>query len=298
MHGHQKVGLLLELSKTIGPLDVMYFDCSSFDSALVTSKQPILFFGGKTLLRIENIMDLLFKHRLDESIVQVQALLDMIRGHRIKGSSHTELLSTHFEAMRVILRNILHCHSGQDADGYVMDLVMFNLRRTSEIRLLYHDLLTKYQGLQCIFKKKDSDFEVLDIANIAVLFMLSQKITFVLGDADFIGETAWRSMVNQVAVIYDIGLTTTICFEFPSQLSWHQDMLFNAAFTFLPQRGSEWECHVKVQENVLSFEVKANGQNDAMQYEKIQSLCTQILANSLKVEGRAGIESIDQKEDM
>lgn len=263
------LGLMLQFSKGTDRLDVMCFDCAPFS---ILRERKILFFGGNTILKVSSIEHL--QQKTDKKMMPsaIQVFLDMIRGHSVRGKVIT---TSQQDGMRAVIRNVLCRHSGQLFGGYMMDLIMFNLNRASKVRLLYSELVTEYQWLHSIFKFADSQGNVLDIANIAVLFWPSDIITFVLGETDLIGETERQSVVSQVAAIYDMGLTTTICFEFPAETEWHQHMMYNAAFNVFSKAGSKWECAIKMQENVLSFECVAlsiarNEIEDAAQSELIQ----------------------------
>lgn len=258
------MGLLMQFSNVNDRLNVTYFDCAPF--SIFADEQKILFFGPNTLLNVQAITYDNFSRHFD--VMPVQAVLDMISGQSVRGKPITESATvqqkTMRNLMRIIIRDVLRRHSGQQVGGYMMDLVMYNLKRASRVRLIYGDLMNEYQWLDSIFKTTDSQMMVLNIANIADLFCLSQRITFVLGDSDFIGETEWQLMMTQLPVIYDMGLFTTICFEFPPQFEWIQRNLYDSAFAYVPQTGSGWKCDIKLEENTSSFKVKSVVKEDAV----------------------------------
>lgn len=229
--------------------DVMFFDCTPFSP--YTEEKQILFFGGKTTLKVMGI-EHLQQRNFDKFIKPAQEFLDMIDGQPAT-SQHLKL------DMSATARLILQRHSGKPrVGGYMIDLVMYNLQRAVQVRLLYSDLMTRYDSLECIFKVADSPIDVLDIANIAVLFRHSKIITFVLTKSDIIGDKQWQSMMKQLADIYNMGLVPTICFEFPPKMSWHQYALFDAAFSDLPP-----QCNAKMQRNVISFDFISSADDDA-----------------------------------
>lgn len=261
------LGLLVQFSSHMDRLDVLYLDCTPFSNS--TDQQQILFFGGQTVLRITGIEYYNFK--FDDYIASAQALLKIIAGQKVNVRRDAN------KKMHSIVRGVLRRHAGEDAvgrEGYLIDLVMFNLKRASQIRLRYCDVMMgRYQGLGSIFKMEESDIYVLDITNISVFFKHSETITFILEETDIIEFSEWQSIVNQLAVIYDLGLTTAICFEFPPQSKWHQKTLFNAGFLALPSV-YELEMH----DNVLSFQVtpSAMEQAEALEHVSVQERAQQM----------------------
>lgn len=279
-------GLLMQLSNAYGQLDVMYFNCAPFST--YADGHQILFFGGNTVLRISGLTYIPRNASFDKYIVPVEALLNMIRGQPIGHHAITDtrpFTGVYRDAFRDIVRNVLRCRTRTASGGYMFmsHMVMYHLERSSTIRLLYSDLMTKCKWMNCIFKLENSQFDVLNIVNIAVLFRRSDQITFVLEDIDFIGteewrgETQWQLMVRQLPAIYDIGLTTTISFEFPPQMQWQQQMLFNDAFAHCPRSGSQWTRNIKLSGNKLSFEVEQNAAVRAeLLKERGQEMCDKL----------------------
>ena len=174
-------GLILKVGQYGDKDGVMKIECDLF--SCFTEEQETLFFGGNTVLKIKGILQWAKGQwrKYDKYMEPINALIRMINGLSMAGQPITSKKSSQ-RVMKAIVCDVLRTLSGDNHDSktpkYIQDLVMYHLTSASCVRLLYHELITEYQWLDCILKSGNSN--TLNIANIAVLLSHSDEVTFMM----------------------------------------------------------------------------------------------------------------------
>ena len=174
-------GLILKVGQYGDKDGVMKIECELF--SCFTEEKETLFFGGDTVLKIKGILQLVKGQwmKYDKYMEPINALIRMINGLSMAGQPITSKKSSQ-KAMKAIICDVLRTLSGNNYDAktpkYIQELMMYHVTSASCIRLLYHELITEYQWLDCILKSENTN--TLNIANIAVLFSHSDELTFMM----------------------------------------------------------------------------------------------------------------------
>lgn len=118
----------------------------------------------------------------------------------------------------MIIRDILRSLDTEDQEAetpkYIQHLVLYHHSSTPRVRLLYNELLTEYEWLDCILKGETDD--TLDFVNIAALFCNSESITFLMTDDDILSESQCSEMMQNMILISMMALDVEIKFVWSS----------------------------------------------------------------------------------
>lgn len=246
--------MALKVTPCRGDDRLMRFDCKRFSR--FPEKKEVLIFGGRSLLRLEDIRKLneYSWTKLGKYLVPVEAFFCMMRGRslmnkQILNEEHSQ------RYLRLIIADVLRTMVGQQVafrpPGYIRDWVLFYLNRTAQIPacLLYRELMNLDHGLQSIFKNSKS----IDIANIVALFSRSPTITVYITDSDDVNDLEWESIANGLSDVLKFGVSTIVRFQFSTVVDrWKQKEMFDAALLSLPsKRTFVWKR--SVHENALTF---------------------------------------------
>ena len=238
----------------------MKFDCERF--SCFPDERETLFFGGDTELRIKGIMQWFqgrWRH-YDKFMEPINALNRMINGRRLEHQSIWNSRKSQ-KWMNCIIRDHLYHQLSQrdkvETPQYVSSLVSYQMSSTEHIRLNWNEMKSGYEWMNSIVKLDNGH---LDIGNIAVLFADSSSITFVVWNGVDLEEAEWKSVVNELSVMYSMGLWMTIRFELSSD-EYAQQNMHQMAVGYLDMEESKWQCQHDA--NVLIFNIA-----DATESEK------------------------------
>eukprot|EP01084_Bolivina_argentea_P304218 525327_1 len=132
---------------------------------------------------------------------------------------------------------------------YIAQLLEYQVLRP-EIKLKFEELNGKHVWLNCVFFKQiGNEFteSVLSITNIAVLFCNSQEICFLMPKDGVFGKHIYQSLVDDLAVISEMGLSIVISFEWPSEMSVENGHKINEYLQQFMTIKSKWLPNVSTQ---------------------------------------------------
>ena len=214
---------------------VVKFECSAF--SCYAEEKETLFFGGNTVLRIQGITQRVGDRlkSYDKYMEPINAFKRMIHGKSLKNQPIVNLKKQQ-KAMKKIIKDVVRSFAPQydnvgnvvdldETPKYIKNLVLFHLEETPEIRLIHDELLSEYEWLSCILKRKKKDLTdspwadqlkgTLNIENIAVLFRNSESITFMMNE-DEIQKKDCLSLICGMDAISKMCLATDIHLQWPS----------------------------------------------------------------------------------
>ena len=195
----------------------MHFECDVF--SCFPEERETLFFGGDTVLRIKGIVQWAEgKWRpYDKYMEPINAFCRMMNGLAVREQPIITQKSSQ-KAMKLIAADILRALMWQQQDAktpkYVRNMVLYHHSNASRVRLLYDELLTVYQWLDCILKSESAD--CLNFANIAVLFCHSDDITFLMPKEKDLSETECSALINDIVSIAFMALGVQIRLLWPT----------------------------------------------------------------------------------
>merc|ERR1712176_706939 len=129
-----------------------------------------------------------------------------IEGHKIMGKKKWQ------KKQRMIMRDILRpigTDKGRIPD-YIYKMVMHQHCRSS-VRLIYPELISHYEWLHDVFRKKsddNSEDKLLDFVNICVYFSRCDGISFLIGEE--FGKPQCLSFVEDLKVLIELGWNSVI----------------------------------------------------------------------------------------
>ena len=221
-------GLVLRVGQYQDKDDVMKFECALF--SCYPGERETLFFGGDTVLRIKGILQCADGKwvKYDKYMEPINAFCRMINGLSVKEQLIITKKSSQ-KAMKTMICDFLRSLIGQQQDvktpQYIQNLMRYHLSSTSNVRLLYDELLTDYQWLHCILKTDGARInteiegaENLNIVNIALLFCHCDDITFLMAEGAQFTEPQCSSLINDIVSISEMSLDINVRFMWPSSV--------------------------------------------------------------------------------
>lgn len=209
-------GLVLKLGRHRSYNSVKRFACHAF-SRLPEERQTI-FFGSHTVLRIKSLIDkvgdeLLSYDKYLEAIDALGRLINAVsvKGQPISANKDSQYIMQHI--IKDVLCSLIQRENRTTLPEYVRTLALRQSSNAAKIQLIYDELLTEYQWLDCIFK--DLSTNTLDIANIALLFDSAERVTFEMGRELFLTAIQCEKLVNDLILISEMCLKPEIRFEWP-----------------------------------------------------------------------------------
>ena len=148
-------GLLLKVGQYADKDGVMKFECELF--SCFPDERETLFFNGNTVLKIKGIMQCIGKWiHYDKYMEPINAFSRMMNGLSVTEQPISKR-KKYQKVMKRIIKDILRAliwklHEAE-TPKYVRDLVLFHHSCASRVRLLYDELMTKYQWLHCVLKR-------------------------------------------------------------------------------------------------------------------------------------------------
>ena len=212
----------------------MHFECDVF--SCFPEERETLFFGGDTVLRIKGIVQWAEgKWRpYDKYMEPINAFCRMMNGLAVREQPIATQKSSQ-KAMKFICADILRALMWQQQDvktpKYVRNMVLYHHSNASRVRLLYDELLTVYQWLDCILKSESA--EHLNFANIALLFCHSDDITFLMPEDKDLSESECSALINDIVSISFMALGVQIRLLWPTTIpNATRSRLTNASMRF------------------------------------------------------------------
>ena len=203
-------------------VEVMKFDCERL--SCFAEEKEVLFFGGDTVLRIKGIIhhDQGKWMKYDKYLEAINVFSRMMDGFSVKNQPIVNRKRDQ-KMMKHIVKDVLHSLllrlSETKTPKYVHELVLFHHSAASHIRLIYDELLTEYKWLDSILKNNAAvDVSTLDIANIALLFCHSEKITFLMSDDYDLNDVECFNLMEKLVLMAEMGLEMTV------HLKWSTDL--------------------------------------------------------------------------
>lgn len=235
------IGLVIKLGRvrTKEGDKVMKFDCEPF--SCYPEEKEILFFGGDTKMRIKGIMQYAGGWKTyDKFMDPIDAFYRMIHGKSLRDRGIWNKPAIQ-RKMNLIIKNVLCAQQDLADQGtfprYILSLVLFQRSRTSRVRLNYNEMTDGCEWLRCIFERNGQ----LDIANICAFFEQAESITFLVYNERELDEDEWESVVQGLAEIRLMGLSTKIVFELSSEEE-RLNAMYDIASGYLLEHNSEWKC--------------------------------------------------------
>ena len=215
---------------------VMKFECSAF--SCYAEERETLFFGGDTVLRIKGITQWVGDRlkSYDKYMEPVDAFKRMINGKSFKEQPIASTPKDQ-QCMTAIIKDVVRSLIPQYDDSgnvvdldetpkYIKNLALFHLEETPQICLIYHELLSGYEWLSCILKRKKKDLKdskkayqlkgTLNLENVAMLFCNSESITFRMKEQDVFRDENCLSLIRGMEAMSKMCLETNIRFQWPS----------------------------------------------------------------------------------
>ena len=211
-------GLVLKVGQYQDKDGVIKFECEIF--SCFPEERETLFFGGDTTLWIKAILQWAmgkWRH-YDKYMEPINAFSRMVNGLSIAGQPITSKKSSQM-AMRSILADVLRALIWQreaKTPKYIKNMVLYHHSRASRVRLLYDELMSSYQWLGCILKSESGD--VVNFANIAVLFCHSDDITFMMPEGMEFTDGECSMFINDMVSISQMALDVNIRLLWPSTM--------------------------------------------------------------------------------
>lgn len=250
-------GLVLKLSRahhTDQLFPVMKFEAEIFSA--FPEERECLFFGGKTNLRINGIMqwaDGKWRH-YDKFMVPLDAFNRMIHGMTLSDyfSKANVKLQRMNQLIDCLLVDLLSEPDQHVIPSYVKSLVLYQIESTPHIRF-GRDAMFNCDWLDWLFRKSDVNSpNNVDIVSICVAFCNAESITFPLQRKRRF-ETEWESLIDDMGLMTELGLSMRMCFEISSNRDQQEDT-YGMVIAGLDYKQSAWNC--RHERNLLIFETE------------------------------------------
>ena len=202
----------------------MKFECEKF--SCFSSERETLFFGGDTVLRIQSVMQWIGDALMDYGLFMepINAFSRMMNGLSVKQQPIATKKQSQ-RAMKLVIKDILRAlvlqQHNAETPQYVRDLVLFHHASTPLIRLIYDELMTEYKWLDGIVKVdggNNGNVNILDIANIAVLFGHAEDITFVMAEDAVLKQNECDALIEGLRAMSKMNLLMNVRFLWPSEV--------------------------------------------------------------------------------
>ena len=209
--------MLLKLGQYLKKYEVNKFECAAF--SCFPDERETLFFGGETVLKIKGALQwvdgVLMKY--DRFMEPINAFSRMMNGLSLKEQEILKKKKSQ-RTMKVLIKDILRSlvlkQHECESPKYIQDLVLFHHQSTHRIRLLYDEMISEYQWLDCILKNGQS----VDMVNIAILFSHSEHIIFRMAENTTLSETESQRIIDDLVTISGMTLSVTIGLVWPSKI--------------------------------------------------------------------------------
>ena len=241
----------------------MKFDCEVF--SCFQEENETLFFCGYTELRIKGIMQWamgLWRH-YDKYMEPINALNRIIHGKPLGDQPIWDNQKAQ-KWINHIVKDYLHIQLSQmdkvTTPQYVACLLSYQLSSEEHIRLNWNEMNIGYQWMNDIMKSEENE---LDIGNFSALFADSSSITFVVSNGEDLVEEEWKSVVNGLSNVEEMGLSMSIRFELSSDES-RQNEMYTMAIGYLEMLQSKWHC--RHDGDMLIFSISETSESEK-QYE-------------------------------
>ena len=239
--------MLLKLGQYLKKYEVNKFECAAF--SCFPDERETLFFGGETVLKIKGALQwvdgVLMKY--DRFMEPINAFSRMMNGLSLKEQEILKKKKSQ-RTMKVLIKDILRSlvlkQHECESPKYIQDLVLFHHQSTHRIRLLYDEMISEYQWLDCILKNG----QTVDMVNVAILFSHSEHITFRMAEDNTLSETESQRVIENLVIISGMALSVNIGLIWPSKIPKNtRNNLRNALISLYD---TNWQYHFEGQQSL------------------------------------------------